>query len=174
MRNGLCSGERVGPVLYSTNPWFAGEVVRNYRGGQHVVWVSPHFDATTVGTATSAAMIAASSNPKRIYDQLLLDCRTEDTHSALIRRYKSTFRRLARTWLGSNEITRDQCDEILASVDKNSWRMWRPCLYVIPRANIDASRIKTVPQRRRAALGPEQQIFDLMDQEFDRIEIVTV
>ena len=33
-----------GPVLYSTNPWFATEIASKYRGGNYFAWVSEYFD----------------------------------------------------------------------------------------------------------------------------------
>lgn len=162
-----------GPILYSTNPWYATEVAQKYRGAVHFAWVSEYYDSSTAAAGSSAAMIGASSIPKRIYAQLYEDCRTEDKHSALIKGYKRTFRRLAKSWIGDKSITSDQHDEIMASVDSTSWRIWRPVLYVIPRQNIHPSRIVPVTRPDRAAYGPELRITDLQRHEFDIIEIWT-
>jgi hypothetical protein len=116
-------------------------------------------------------MIGVSSIPKQIYFRLHQDVRTEDKHSALIKGYKKKFRRLAKMWLGERSITSDQHDEIIASVNSTSWRIWRPVLYVIPRQNIHPLRIVPVTRPGRAAYGPELQIVDLQRHEFDIIEI---
>jgi len=117
-------------------------------------------------------MIAPSSNPKRIYERLLEDCRNEEGHSDRIRGYKKTFTRLARGWLSDGSITKEQHDEILASVRSPSWKIWRPVLYVIPRAPIEAGkRLKLVRVPDRAAFGPEMTIEDLHVSEYDVIEL---
>ena len=112
-----------------------------------------------------------SSNPKRIYDQLHEDCRIEDGRSALIRGYKKTFRRLARGWNADGSLSDDHCAEIIARLESPSWQIWRPVLYVIPKAAIAAHRIEEVRRRDRAGYGPELQITDLQADEFDVIEL---
>jgi len=47
--------------------------------------------------------------------------------------------------------------------------VWRPLLYVIPRA-IVASRLQAVPACRRAGRGDEYVMSDLKGSEFDIIE----
>lgn len=52
----------------------------------------------------------------------------------------------------------------------SSWKIWRPVLYVIPRAPIElAGRLHQVPHPDRASYGPELQIDDLHRNEFDLI-----
>lgn len=160
-----------GLLLYSTNPWYAHEISVRYRNGQHFVWCSEHYDPSTLGAATAAALVAPSSCPKAIYDQLKADCEREDTHSALIAGYRKTFKRLANTWRADGSITREQADEIVSTVKSASWRIWRPVLYLIPKAGVTTgARLKSVPYGRRAAYGPEWQIHDLQIHEFDLIE----
>ena len=120
-----------GGIFCSTNPWFATEIANKYRGGLHFAWVC--FDSSKAAAGSAAALIAPSSNPKRIYETLYEDCRSEDRHSALIRGYKQKFRRLARQWAGENSISENQYGEIIATVNSTSFRIWRPILYVIPR-----------------------------------------
>lgn len=162
-----------GPVLYSTNPWFATEVATKYRNGVHFAWVSEHFDALTASTTSGAALTGVSSVPKHIYERLYHDCKTEDGHSALIRGYKKSFRRLAQAWAADGSITELQRDEILTTVNSKSWRIWRPVLYIIPRHGIALSRIASVKRPDRASYGPELQIADLQPHEFDIIELWT-
>ena len=160
-----------GPVLYSTNPWIAHDIAVRYRAGVHFVWCSEYYDPTTAPSGSAEAAIAPSSSPKGIYDTLHGDCHREDVHSALIKSYKGTLCRLAKGWLSDGSITKNQHDEIIAAVKSKSWRIWRPVLYVIPKAPIEvASRLVKVNHKKRAAYGPEMQIHDLNLHEFDLIE----
>jgi hypothetical protein len=141
-----------GPVLYSANPWFATDVAVKYCHGRHFAWVSEYFDADQAPAGSAGALIAPSSNPRKIYEDLL-------------------YERLARGWLAAGEINQDQHDDILASVRTPSWRIWRPVLYVIPKHGINAARIKEVRRKDRAAYGPEYQIVDLQASEFDIVDL---
>lgn len=161
-----------GPILYSTNPWIAHEISVKYRLGIHFAWVSEYFDVATAPPGSAAAAIAPSSSPRAIYDMLWADVDKEDTHSALIKSYKRTFKRLAVQWLTDGEITKVQQNEIVATVDSRSWKIWRPTLYVISKDLIQPSnRIHQVTHKQRAAYGPEMQIRDLKISEFDIVEL---
>jgi len=162
-----------GPILYSTNPWFATDIALRYRRGVHFAWVCEYFDSEEAPAGSAAALIAPSSNPRRIYNQLREDCEKEDKHSSLIAGYKRTFSKLAKGWFGDASLNRDQYDEIMATVRAPSWKIWRPVLYVIPRSEINPSRLKSVKIGARAAYGPELQIADLQPHEFDKIELST-
>jgi hypothetical protein len=162
----------MGPVLYSTNPWFATDVAMRYRHGSHFAWVCEYFDSKKAPAGSAAALTAPSSNPRRIYNQLREDCEIEDKHSALIGGYKKTFSRLAKQWLADGSLAKDQYDEILAITKDFSWNIWRPVLYVIPRTAVEP-RIKSVNIALRAGYGPELQIEDLQPHEFDIIELAT-
>ena len=159
-----------GPVLYSTNPWIASEIASKYRGGVHFVWCSEYFDPSLAPPGSAAALVAPSSSPQGIYDTLWDDCTREDGHSALIKGYKRTFKRLAAEWFADGSITAGQRDEIVATVTSRSWKIWRPMLYVIGVGAVGPARILAVPRRARAAYGPELQIVDLQRHEFDCIE----
>lgn len=159
-----------GPVLYSTNPWYAAEVARKYRQDRHFVWCSEFYNPSAASAASAASAIAPSSSPKGIYDALHMDVEKEERHSALIGRYKRTFRRLAKIWLADGSLTKAQHDEITAVVGTQSWKIWAPVLYVIPREPIVATnRLSAVPHGTRAGYGPEFQIVDLLSHEFDMI-----
>jgi hypothetical protein len=161
-----------GPILYSTNPWFAFDVTMRHRGGVFFAWVCECFDASYAAPGSAAALIAPSSNPRKIYRDLQEDCDQEDKHSDTIRRYRKTFVRLAKDWLTNGSIGRDAHDEIVASVRAPSWQIWRPVLYVIPREPIEAAgRMRSVARSDRAGYGPEQQVTDLKRHEFDMIEL---
>lgn len=160
----------VGPVLYSTNPWFSLDVASRFRKGIHFAWVSDYFDAETAPSGTAGKAIAPSSNPQLIYNDLARAVDGEDAHNALIKGYKKKFRFLAANWLASGEISSDEKDEIFSHANGSSWKIWRPVLFVIPRATIDPLRIKSVPHKLRASYGPEMQITDLQRHEFDVVE----
>jgi hypothetical protein len=160
-----------GPILYSANPWFATEVAVKYRGGNYFAWVCEYFDADRAPSGSSGALIAPSSNPRKIYEDLFHDVDAEEQHSRIIKDHRKTFTRLAKDWLAAREINQDQCDEIIASVRTPSWRIWRPVLYVIPRHAVDASRKKEVRRKDRAGYGPEYKIPDLRDGEFDIVDL---
>ena len=161
-----------GPILYSTNPWFATDIAERYRGGIYFAWVCECFDTATVRPGSAAALIAPSSNPRRIYRLLAEECGAEEGHSPTIKGHKKTFCRLAKEWLADGSLTKEQYDEILASARAPSWRIWRPVLYVIPREPIEmAGRLISVPRPARAGYGPELQVQALRRHEFDIIEL---
>jgi hypothetical protein len=161
-----------GPILYSTNPWFATDIADRYRGGIYFAWVCECFDTALAPPGSAAQMIASSSNPRRIYQNLAEDYHAGDEHSALIRGYKKTFCRLAKEWFASRSITKEQSDNIISSARSSTWRIWRPVLYVIPTATVLATgRLQSVRRQDRAGHGPEQQIADLHRDEFDIIEL---
>jgi hypothetical protein len=159
------------PVFYSTNPWFATDVSDRYRGGVYFAWVCECFDTKNALPGSAALMIAPSSNPRRIYQNLAEECHDEEENSPIIKGHRKTFIRLAKEWYADGSITKDQSDEIMASARARGWRIWRPVLYVIPIAPIIAARrLQSVRRSDRAGHGPEQQILDLRRDEFDIIE----
>lgn len=160
-----------GPILYSANPWFATELATRYRGGRHFAWVCEYFDTDHAPAGSAGALIAPSSNPRKIYEDLLHEYRAQEEHTRIIRDHRKTFTRLAKKWLADGEINADQYDEIIASARAVSWRIWKPVLYVIPRAAIDPGRIKEVRRNDRAGYGPEYQIVDLQAHEFDIVDL---
>jgi hypothetical protein len=160
-----------GPLLYLANPWFATEIASRYRGGNYFAWVCEYFDTNHAPAGSAGALIAPSSNPRKIYDDLLQEHNAEEEHSRIIKDHKKTFRRLAKQWLADGVIGQDQYDEIVASVNATSWRIWKPVLYIIPRAAIDPSRIQEVQRKDRAGYGPEYRIIDLKRHEFDIVDL---
>jgi hypothetical protein len=161
-----------GLILYSANPWFASEIATKYLGGKHFAWVSDYFDTEKEAPAGSSGhLIAPSSNPRKIYEDLLHEYRAQEEHSRIIRDHRKTFRRLAKQWLADGTIVQAQYEEIVASVSAHSWRIWKPVLYVIPRSNIAPNRVIEVQRKERAGYGPEKQIADLQTNEFDIIDL---
>jgi hypothetical protein len=156
-----------GPLLYSCNPHYSTIVADRYRNGKHYVWCSESFSSAAQGTN-----IAASSDPVTIYTQLVRAVQTEDHHDTRLKGYRKTFKGLAAAWFDKGEITQAQYDEIFGAVKRASFRMWRPVLYLIPRAPIELTgRLKLVPAAKRAAAGEEFIIGDLSAGEFDVIEL---
>jgi hypothetical protein len=161
-----------GLVLYSANPWFATEIATKYLAGRHFAWVSDYFDTEKEALAGSSGhLIAPSSNPRKIYEDLLHEYRAQEEHSRIIRDHRKTFQRLAKKWLADGTIIQTQYEEIVASVRARSWRIWKPVLYVIPKAGIAPGRVIEVQRKDRAGYGPEKQIADLESHEFDVIDL---
>jgi hypothetical protein len=161
-----------GAAYYSANPWFASEIAKRYLGGRHFAWVSDFFDTEREAPAGSSGhLIAPSSNPRKIYFDLLHECRAQEEHSRIIRDHRKTFERLGKKWLADKVVDKTQYDEIVASVRAKSWRIWQPVLYVIPKAHIVHSRVIEVNRKDRAGYGPEKQILDLQLSEFDIIDL---
>lgn len=157
--------------VYSTNPWYSHEIATKYLNGKHFVWCSDCFDPTTSAAVSSSALTAPSSSPKGIFEKLYIDVKNEERNSDLIKRYKKTYRKLAAFWFASGVIDNDQKDEIIATVNSVSWRIWRPLLYIIYKAPIISSgRLKAVSANNRAGYGGEWQIQNLVDSEFEIIE----
>ena len=160
-----------GPVLYSTNPWITYDIATRYRKGVFFVWCSEYFDSNSAIGASAARAIAPSSCPKEIYIQLQKAWDNEDRHNALVTGYIKTFKRLSKAWLADGSINKVQSEEIIGTVTSGSFKIWRPTLYVIPKEPIVlAGRLISVPPKQRAAYGPELQIKDLQQHEFDIIE----
>lgn len=149
--------------LYSTNPKFSHIIAEKYQHNKHSVWCSDKYDPDG----------APSSNPCEIFITLQKDCESEDNHSALIKRYKKTFKGLAALWAASGKITADERDEIIAQINSKSWNIWRPQLYIICQSFFTGTkRLIAVPVTKRAALYTEWKIEDLDSSEFEIIERV--
>jgi hypothetical protein len=164
-------GKMAGPILYSANPWYSAEIARKFRNGNHFARVCEFFDSTDATAGSAGELIAPSSNPRKIYDDLLQEYRAQEEHSRIRKEHRRKFERLGKQWYSAGELTKDQLDELLASVRAPSWKIWKPVLYVIPRQGIAAGRIKEVPRRDRAGYGPEFQIVDLRSDEFDIVDL---
>lgn len=148
--------------LYSTNPKYSHEIAVKYLNGKHHVWCSDAYNP--IG--------APSSSPKEIYRMLEADCEHEDTHSSRIKGYKRTLRRLAIDWSTRGIITDQDKDEIIATINSKSWKIWRPQLYIIYRIDLDRNgRLIPVPANQRAAHGDEWKIIDLDTNEFEILEV---
>jgi hypothetical protein len=144
-----------------------------YRGGIFYAWCSEHLDAAIAPGISSALFIPESSRPLWIYNHVRRAAHDEDQGNEKIKSYRKTFRSLARDWFARGDITQAQRDEIIASVRPGSWRIWRPVIYVIPRAPIEATsrRLNLAPRAFRGAYGEEFIISDLRRSEFDVVTL---
>ena len=171
MHSTLSFGIRMsGPMLYSTNPYYAIEVASNYRSGKFYAWCSEVFSAGQQAGSAPSRLIAPSSDPKTIYEQLHTAVEREASHAARIIGYKKTFKRLARSWQSKGEISLSQRAEIIAVCSRTSYQIWRPYLFMIPRANV-TKKLTTVSAKKRAGHGNEFIVDELLAAEFDILEL---
>jgi len=142
-----------------------------YLAGKHFVWCSDYYDPASASAISASALTAPSSSPKGIFHQLFADCEHEDNHSSLINGYRRKMRRLASDWLASGVIDIESKDDIIATINSGSWKIWRPVLYIIYRPTIESTnRLIAVPVHLRASYGNEWKITDLNEDEFEIIE----
>lgn len=158
------------PFLYSVSTVFSVQVANRYRGGVFYAWCSEAFSAGQQPGQAPAAMVAPSSDPSVIYEQLHRAVVKEDRHDARMKSYRRTFKRLADDWFSRGEITKYQRDELVTNCQQNSFRMWSPLLFIISRDLVEA-RLKKVPATKRAGPGDEFIIADMTSSEFDIIEL---
>lgn len=156
-------------LLYSTNVFLKLLIQQIYRNDVHYVWCSEYFDSKKLSAYTSGVLVAASSNPADIYRDLQHAVQTHDNHNAKIISQKASFISLATTWESDGEISTTQKDDIIYMVTTATFDLWRPLLYVIPRAPVEP-QLQLVPVHKRAGLGNEYIIPSLNRSEFDVIE----
>lgn len=158
-----------GPVLYSTNAYLKLFIQEKFYGDVHYVWVSEMFDATKAHAYVGgAASVPPSSDPAAIYRDLRTAIDRGDTHCAKIKMQRASFRQRAAKSFEDAVITEAQRDEIFYLVKHAEFKLWRPLIYVIPRAPL-GDRLKVVPAKDRAGLGDEFTVL-LKRPEFDVIE----
>lgn len=157
-------------LLWSTNTYLKFRIEQNFIG-QHFAWCSPSFDGAAQHRYAPGATQPASSDPCTIYRQLVHAIKTNDGHDAKIASQKRTIKALARQWLRTNHISRDQHDEIIAIVNRSAIVDWRRLIYVIPFGAI-SDRVQLVAREKRASHEPEYTLSDLMPHEFSIIEPV--
>jgi hypothetical protein len=160
------------PVCYySTNPWVKWYICSKWRGDTHHIWCSEVFDPRAVGTSHFGALIPPTSSPSAIYEDLARAVRAGDNHNAKILAQRTSLSVLAERWRIAGEISDAAADEILAILNGADISIWRPNLYIVPKAAINpAARVCLVPIAERAGLGDEFIIRDLRAEEFDRVE----
>jgi hypothetical protein len=156
--------------LYSTNPFMKKLIQEKYRSDIHYVWCGENFDASAFGKHSGNSLVAPSSNPADIYQDLKKAVENKDKHCSKIIEQRATFLKLAIDWETNKEITSQDKEDITFMVNEYDIDYWRPLLYIIPRAIINSSRIEVVPMNKRASFGVEYIIKDLQSTEFDLIE----
>ncbi len=156
-------------LLYSVNPRVKLVIQREFRGDRHYVWCSERFDSATAGPYTLAALVPPTSNPKQIYRGLKEACDRRDRHNDKIISIRAGYLTRAEQWLAAGEITPEARAEIVYLVTLDDFELWRPVLYLIPRAPV-ALRLQPVAPEQRAGAGPEFIIGDLAATEFETVE----
>jgi hypothetical protein len=152
-------------LLYSTNVYLKHWVQEKYWDGTHYVWCSEHFDNPP------GLHLPPSANPANIYKRLKDDIAGRDTHSEKIAQQKASLVELATRWSDNGQIKPTDCEEILFKVETAAWEDWKPLIYVIPRALLEA-RMKPVPIAKRASSQANEYIIsDLHRNEFEVIEL---
>jgi hypothetical protein len=159
-----------GLLIYSTNVFLKQFIQARYQGDIHYVWCSEDFDSQKMAKYSAGALVPPSSNPADIYRELKRDVEGRDTHSAKIAAQKASFLSLALKWEKDGKISSSDRDDITYMVTTASIDMWRPLIYVIPRAPVE-HRLQVVPMSQRAGFGPEYIISDLQRSEFDLLEL---
>jgi len=160
-----------GPLLYSTNTFLSYEIGCRYRSNKHFVWCSEVFDPRKQSRNSLVSMVAPTSSPYEIARVLADAVVGEDHHNANIKKYRSLFKRFATIWEADKSITPEAASEIRGMVSQQSFRIWRPYVFIIPREPIESKRrLVSVKMASRAAAGPEYKIENLDTSEFDVIE----
>jgi hypothetical protein len=156
---------------FSTNPWIKWYICNRWRGDVHFVWCSEVFDPRTVGTDHYGSLIPPTSSPCAIYKDLAAAIRpgVVDRHNSKIVEMRASISARTERWRLDGEISDATADEILTIIQDRNFSIWRPQLYIIPKAGIDPSRIELVPIGERAGLGDEFRIRDLRGTEFDKV-----
>ncbi len=164
-------GILAGPLLYSTNPFLKHYIQTKYRGDRHWVWCSEQFDTTKLAAYGAAAGNAPSSDPCDLYKRFSADVTRADAHSSLIESQRQAMLKHATRWHKAGEIDSATKAEIAYQARNSPVPLWRPLIYVIPRALVE-SRLVPVPAPKRAGLGGEWMLEEtLLGHEFDPIEL---
>ena len=156
-------------LLYSVNPKVKLIIQREFRNDHHYVWCSDRFDSATADPYSRASLVPPTSNPKKIYRDLKEACDSGDTHNAKINSIRAGYTALAQQWFDAGEITAEAKTEIVYLVGQQNFEIWKPVLYVIPRAPVEP-RLQPVAPEKRAGAGAEFIITDLLGAEFDKVE----
>lgn len=159
-----------GALLYSVNPLMKMLVQERFFGDLHYVWCSESCDSGSADRYTVASLVPPSSNPRDIYGSLRSAVERLDTHNDMIVRVRAFYAAFSSERVKDGKMTDGDRDELVYMITHSELRLWRPVLYVIPRASVDA-RLQSVAASKRAGHGPEYIIEDLRREEFDRVEL---
>ena len=158
-------------IYYSTNTKLAFIINEKFYFSKHFVWCSPVFNPEKLDEYDYRKKIPVSSSPYKIYKNLLDDVNTDDHHSSKIKENKAGLKKGAAKMLERGIIDENDFARILKIIDKSSIKEFSPILYLIP-AEIVKDKIKVVDVEEAAnPLSSEYQIEELVDGEFEIIEI---
>src|ERR1700686_1241025 len=156
-------------ILYSTNTWLAYNIGERYYNGEHYVWCSPFFDASSLPPHRYS--LPPTSSPSEIYNDLEKAVTNGDMHNPRIQANKVGILNGAAVKKSAGLITAKQERDVAAIVAKAQIRDFRPLLYVIP-FDLVAGVMTAVPIRKRAhPLAEEFVIERLSGRCFDVIEL---
>jgi hypothetical protein len=157
------------PLLYSTNAFLKFFLMEKFRNGLHYVWCGDTFDSSKHGSYSIRGMNAPSSDPCSIYKILKSEIAQSERHSYKIKEQKASLQALALQWQADGSLTTEEAEEFTYIVKTAEMDLWRPLIYVIPRAIVEP-RLKVVPIGSRASIANEFIVPDLRKEEFDVIE----
>jgi hypothetical protein len=149
-------------------------ISKTWRNDIHYVWCSSYFDPAAHGPFHVGSLIPATSSPAAIYKDLARATASTgsfDKHNGNIIRQRSGLLDRIEKWRAAGEIADSDADEAIAYVSSDDRSIWRPLLYIIPCAGLDAARVTRVHPKQRAGLGPEYTIPDLAGTEFEWISL---
>jgi hypothetical protein len=156
------------PFLYSTNPWIKFDIYQRYRGDRHWVWCSDFFDARKYYLHIGSGHMPPSSNPAEIYEELkAATLHRPDFHCHHIVRVKLNLQQRALEWAADGSITNDDAQDVAYQLDHAAISDWRPLLYVIHRASVEARLVVVPPADRANPIAVEWTLADLLPHEFD-------
>ncbi|WP_080055308.1 hypothetical protein [Spirosoma aerolatum] len=156
-------------TLYSVNCYIKYYIQKVYYNDIHFVWCSDQYDSRKEPAHSPSSLVPPTSNPAEIYNDLKEAVRRGDRHNYKILEQRTNLKNYAAKSASNGTITDDQRDEIIYLADSDLNDIWRPLVYVIPKAAV-LSRIELVPLAQRAGMGPEYRIKDLKGTEFTIIE----
>ncbi len=156
-------------VLYSTNSWLAYIIAEEYYNGEHYVWCTPHFDASSIPSINYS--VPPSSSPASIYKNLSADVSSGDLHSRNIEANKAGILKGAALKRTAGVVNSDQASDIASIAQAATTADFYPLIFVIPYGSVD-DLITNVPVGQRAhPLAPEFIIDHLPRDRFDVIQL---
>ncbi len=158
-------------LLYYSAGSYLAYLINTQFYKQHYLWCSPVFNPASLSSLDPRRNIPASSSPHEIYNSYRRDVNTNDGHSSLIKMNKIGLKRGAKYKLAAGVITQNEYQIIIHKINKASISDFRPLIYLIP-ASIIKDRMKPVPVKMIAnPLGSEYRVEDLLEGEFEIIEL---
>lgn len=155
-------------VLYSTNSWLAYRINQRYYGQEHYVYCSPFFSARS--RTPQDLTNPVTTQPAHIYRRFREEAESGDLHGPTISGNRIGIIRGANAKESDSVISAAERVEIHAIVRQAETRDFRPLLYVIPFASLEAD-LDDVPVSQRAhPLSEEYIIRGLPRSQFDVLE----